>query len=64
MKISESLAARLEFLSRVTTKECQHLLDMDCRLFANIFTVEEAQKVKADPILAERLDERLLGATA
>ena len=56
MKIPTSLAARLEFLSRVTTKECQHLLDTDRRLFANLFTIEEAQKVEADPILAERLD--------
>lgn len=56
MKISPSLAARLEFLARVTTKECQHLLDTDRRLFANLFTIEEAQKVEADPILAERLD--------
>jgi hypothetical protein len=56
LKISTSLAARLEFLSRVTTKECQHLLDTDRRLFATLFTIEEAQKVEADPILAERLD--------
>ena len=48
----------------MTTKECQHLLDTDRRLFANLFTIEEAQKVEADPILAERLDERLLGATS
>lgn len=56
MKVAISLAARLEFLSRVTTKECQHLLDTDRRLFANLFTIEEARKIAADPILAERLD--------
>ena len=56
MNIPPSLAARLEFLCRVTTKECQHLLDTDRRLFTNLFTIEEAQKVEADPILAERLD--------
>lgn len=36
--------------------ECQHLLDTDGRLFANLFTIEEAQKIETDPILAERLD--------
>ena len=56
MKLPFTLTARLEFLSRVTQKECAYLLDTDSRLFANLFTVEEAQKVKADPILAERLD--------
>lgn len=56
MKIAESLAARLEFLSRVTEKECRHLLDTDGRLFGNLFTIEEAQKIETDPVLAERLD--------
>lgn len=56
MKLEVSLAARLEFLARVTDKECQHLLDTDKRLFGNLFTVEEARKIAADPILAERLD--------
>ena len=56
MKIAASLVARLEFLSRVTEKECKHLLDTDRRLFGNLFTLEDAQKIEADPILAERLD--------
>ena len=56
MKLEASLATRLEFLARVTVKECQHLLDTDKRLFGNLFTVEEARKIAADPILAERLD--------
>jgi len=56
MKILASLAARLEFLSRVTLKECSHLLDTDGRLFSTAFTLEVAQKVAADPLLAERLD--------
>lgn len=56
MKITPSQTARLEFLARVTDKECQHLLDTDTRLFGNLFTVEDAQKIEADPILAERLD--------
>lgn len=56
MKITPSQMARLEFLARVTEKECLHLLATDTRLFGNLFTEEEAQKIEADPILAERLD--------
>ena len=56
MRITASLLARLEFLSRVTEKECKHLLDTDSRLFSNPFTLEDAKKIEADPILAERLD--------
>lgn len=56
MKITPAQTARLEFLARVTDKECQHLLDTDSRLFGNLFTIEEAKKIEADPILAERLD--------
>ena len=56
MKIAKSLAGRLEFLARVTTKECGHLLDTDGRLFGSPFTIEEAQKIAVDPVLAERLD--------
>lgn len=56
MKLAPSLAARLEFLSRVTQKECAHLLETDRRLFGNLFTLEEARKIETDPILAERLD--------
>ena len=56
MKITPSQTARLQFLARVTDKECQHLLGTDDRLFGNLFTMEEAQKIEADPVLAERLD--------
>ena len=56
MKITPAQVARLEFLARVTDKECQHLLDTDSRLFGALFTVEEAQKIEVDPMLAERLD--------
>lgn len=56
MKTTPSQTMRLEFLARVTGKECQHLLDTDARLFGNLFTIEEAQKIEMDPILAERLD--------
>lgn len=56
MKMAAPLAARLEFLSRVAGKECTHLLDTDRRLFSDLFTIEMAQRVEADPVLAERLD--------
>ena len=54
MKITPSQTARLEFLVRVTHKECKHLLDTDGRLFSNLFTIEEAKKIEIDPTLAER----------
>ena len=56
MKITLSQTTRLEFLARVTDKACQHLYDTDSRLFGDLFTVEIAQKIELDPILAERLD--------
>lgn len=56
MKITPSQTARLEFLARVTDKECQHLQATDGRLFGSLFTIEEAKKLEIDPILAERLD--------
>ncbi len=56
MKITPSQTKRLEFLTRVTDKECQHLLDTDGRLFGNLFTIEVALQIESDPILAERLD--------
>lgn len=56
MKLAAAQLARLTFLARVTTRECAHLLDTDGRLFADLFTVEVAQKIAADSLLAERLD--------
>ncbi len=56
MKITPSQTARLEFLARITDKACQHLHDTDSRLFGDLFTLETAQKIELDPILAERLD--------
>lgn len=56
MKVTPAQTARLEFLARVTLKECRHLLDTDGRLFGNPFTSAVAQTIEADPILAERLD--------
>jgi hypothetical protein len=51
VNIPASHQERLAFLARVTEKECVHLLQTDARLFGDLFTVEDAQK-----ILAERLD--------
>ena len=56
MSLPASHQERLAFLARVTEKECLHLLQTDARLFGDLFTVEEAQKIEIDPILAERLD--------
>ena len=53
---AQALNARLEFLSRVALRECEYLLDTDRRLFGNEFSIEEAGKIAADPVLAERLD--------
>jgi len=56
VNIPASHQERLAFLARVTEKECVHLLQTDARLFGDLFTVEDAQKIELDPILAERLD--------
>ena len=54
--LAAPLAARLEFLTRVTGKECKYLLDTDSRLFGDLFTTDMVQKIDADPVLTERLD--------
>ncbi len=56
MKLQQAQHERLTFLCRITQKEIKHLLDTDRRLFADLFTIEAAQKIETDPILAERLD--------
>jgi uncharacterized protein with HEPN domain len=56
MKLEPALTARLEFLTRVTQKESQYLLDTDKRLFGQTFTIADSQRINTDPILAERLD--------
>jgi hypothetical protein len=56
VKLQQAQHERLAFLCRITQKEIQHLLDTDRRLFADLFTIEAAQKIEVDPILAERLD--------
>lgn len=56
MTLSPAQHERLTFLCRVTQKGIHHLQDTDRRLFADLFTLEAAQKIETDPILAERLD--------
>ena len=56
MTVVDSHRLRLEFLARVTQKECAHLLETDSRLFAAVLTTQDVQKMAADPLLAERLD--------
>ena len=43
MKVTPAQTARLEFLARVTLKECRHLLDTDGRLFGKPFTTKVVQ---------------------
>ena len=56
MTKAEPIKLRLAFLARVTEKECAHLLATDRRLFSTELTAQEAMKMAADPLLAERLD--------
>ncbi|PUE09154.1 hypothetical protein B9Z51_09570 [Limnohabitans sp. T6-5] len=56
MRVAEGQWARLQFLSRVTHKECLYLQETDQRLFAEPMTLESLQKIETDPLLAERLD--------
>ncbi len=56
MKLPLALSERLLFLSRVVTKECQHLVDTDRRLFEHPLTQELALVISTDPVLAERLE--------
>ena len=56
MTAATPIKLRLAFLARVTEKECGHLLATDKRLFSTELTAQEAIKIAADPLLAERLD--------
>jgi hypothetical protein len=56
VRVDESQWARLQFLARVTHKECQYLLETDQRLFTGPMTIDWVQKIEMDPLLAERLD--------
>jgi hypothetical protein len=54
--VAEGQWARLQFLARVTQKECQYLLETDQRLFAQAMTPESVFALGKDGLLAERLD--------
>jgi hypothetical protein len=51
-----TIVPRLQFLSRVVRKECQHLITTDQRLFGVLFTIEQAIRLEADIDLAERVE--------
>jgi hypothetical protein len=56
MKLDEGIKLRLQFLSRVVTKEAHYLQDTDARLFARSLDVSDLQRIAQDALLAERLD--------
>jgi len=56
VRVAEGQWERLQFLARVTHKECLYLQETDSRLFADPMTLESLQKMEVDPVLAERLD--------
>jgi hypothetical protein len=56
MTLDASLAARLQFLARVVSKESRHLAATDQRLFASGFTLEHVTRFESDADLAERVD--------
>ena len=56
MKVAENQWARLQFLSRITLKECQYLQETDERLFSDPHTIEFVHSSPMDALLAERLD--------
>ncbi len=56
MTVDAKTALRLQFFARVVGKECKHLSTTDQRLFAGMFTVEQASRLEEDPDLAERVE--------
>jgi hypothetical protein len=56
LTLNPKIALRLQFLTRVARKECQHLLSTDQHLFAQPFTLERARQLETDPDLSERVD--------
>lgn len=47
---------RLQFLVRVVSKECKHLISTDQRLFERLFTIEQAMQLEGNADLAERVE--------
>lgn len=56
MTIDPDVKERLRFLTRVVERECHHLQVTDGRLFQDRFTVGDAQRLKDDEDLAERVE--------
>lgn len=56
MTVDPKIALRLQFLSRVVRKECEHLSTTDQRLFAGAFSLKQAEQIESDPDLAERVE--------
>lgn len=49
-------ALRLQFLARVVSKECRHLISTDQRLFDTPFSIGRAEQLETDPELSERVE--------
>ena len=56
MKIEAEMELRLNFLSRVVKRECNHLQRTTERLFVEPFTIEKAQLLNTDDELSERVE--------
>lgn len=56
MNLSLRSIQRLEFLSRVVRKQCQHLVTTDTRLFAEPLTLERVKRLEEHIDLAECVD--------
>lgn len=56
MTTEPRIVTRLQFLSRVVRKECQHLATTDKRLFTAVFSIEQVVQLEADHELAERVE--------
>ena len=54
--LRDTVRERLAFLLETVVLEAEHLQATDGRLFAETFTAERAASLRADALLAERLD--------
>ena len=56
MTVEPTIALRLQFLTRVVRKECNHLAITDQRLFGGLFALDQAAVLDQDVDLAERVE--------
>lgn len=56
MIVDPKIGLCLKFLARVVSKECKHHATTDQRLFGNLFTLEQANRLEEDPDLSERVE--------